>query len=76
MRGLGKNSEFGHICVFEKNEFGVLDAGAREDVWRDDRGWGGTRDRGWGSGVSAEGVSRISRGERVEGVSWTLDTPG
>ena len=36
----------------------------------------GTRDRGWGSGVSAEGGSRISRGERVEGVSWTLDTPG
>ena len=27
MRGLGKNGEFGQICVFEKNGFEVLDVG-------------------------------------------------
>ena len=30
---LGKNGAFGHIRVFEKNEFEVLDVGTREDVW-------------------------------------------
>ena len=32
VKGLGENGEFGHICVFEKNEFEVLDVGARGDV--------------------------------------------
>ena len=35
-----KKGEFGHICVFEKNEFEGLDVGDREDVWGDARGWG------------------------------------
>ena len=35
MRGLGKNGESGHICVFEKHGFEVLDVGVRGDVWRD-----------------------------------------
>ena len=28
MKGLGENGEFGHISVFEKNEFQVLDVGS------------------------------------------------
>ena len=33
--GWGENGEFGHICVFEKNEFEVLDVlvGTQEAVW-------------------------------------------
>ena len=42
------NGEFGRICIYEENEFEVLGVGAREDVWGDDRGWGGARDWGWG----------------------------
>ena len=63
---LGKNGEFGHICVFEKNGFEVststrgMDSGVRVDVW----GLGGDRVcQEWVSGgEGVEGVSRTSPG--------------
>ena len=40
LSGLGANGEFvGRICVFEGNEFEVVDVGDREDVWGNVRGW-------------------------------------
>ena len=74
MKGLGGNAEFGHIRVIEKNEFGVLVAGAQEDVW----GCPGVGmvyvwDDGTCRGHQQGRDGKILGGEAVEG---SADTPG
>ena len=71
MKGLGENGEFGHISVFEKNEFQVLDVGSLGPGRMSGGMSGGGAGLGIGEGVSAEGVRWISGGEGVEGVSRT-----